>query len=119
MKTEAGKLLRACLFSLIPTILLWLPFIFRLPSFWSIPLPTTGMATIVANYDGPLYLVAAKTLYNKDAINTNYQFPLSAEYYTAHFPLLPLTIRALGTFTNYPYAMLLATLIGSILAIYL
>ena len=112
------KILKVCLFSLIPTILLWVPFAFRIPKFWNIPLPTNGMATIVSNYDGPLYLVAAKTLYNKNDIKINYQFPLSTEYYTAHFPLFPLMIRALGTFTNYPYAMLLSTIISSILAIY-
>ena len=104
--------------SLIPTFLLWLPFIFRLPAFWSIPLPANGMAVVVSNYDGPLYLVAAKTLYNKNDIKINYQFPLSTEYYTAHFPLFPLMIKALGTVTNYPYAMLMATLFSSILAIY-
>lgn len=76
------------------------------------------MATIVANYDGPLYLVAAKTLYNKSDIKTNFQFPLSTEYYTAHFPLFPLTVKLFGIATNYPYAMLLATLFSSILAIY-
>lgn len=118
MKTQIGKIVTACLLSLIPTFLLWLPFIFRLPTFWNIPLPTNGLATIVANYDGPLYLVAAKTLYNKEEIKINYQFPISAEYYTAHFPLFPLIIRSLGTFTNFPYAMLLTTIISSILAIY-
>lgn len=118
MKTQFGKVLTACLMSLIPTFLLWLPFIFRLPAFWSIPLPANGMAVVVSNYDGPLYLVAAKTLYNKNDIKINYQFPLSTEYYTAHFPLFPLMIKALGTVTNYPYAMLMATLFSSILAIY-
>ena len=118
MRTEIRKVMSACLLSLIPTFLLWLPFIFRLETFWGIPLPTNGLATIVANYDGPLYLVAAKTLYNIDDIKLNYQFPLSSQYYTAHFPLFPLIIKLLGTVTNYPYAMLLTTLLSSILAIY-
>ncbi len=86
--------------------------------FWNIPLPTNGLATIVSNYDGPLYLVAAKTLYNKTLIGANFQFPLSTEYYTAHFPLFPFLIRLFGIITNYPYAMLIVTLLSSILAIY-
>jgi Gpi18-like mannosyltransferase len=98
--------------------LIWLPFFLRIPVFWSIPLPTNGLATIVSNYDGPLYLVVAKTLYNKTAIKTNFQFPLSTEYYTAHFPLFPLLIKLFGFVTNYPYAMLIVTLLSSILAIY-
>lgn len=82
------------------------------------PLPQNGLATIVANYDGPLYIVAAKTLYNKAAISANYQFPLPTEYYTAHFPLFPLGIKAFGLVTNFPYAMLLVTLLSGILALY-
>ena len=108
----------AALISIVPTFLIWLPFFIRLPSFWNIPLPQNGLATIVSNYDGPLYLVAAKTLYNKAAIEANFQFPLPAEYYTAHFPLFPLMIRVFGLVTNYPYAMLIVTLLSSILAIY-
>ena len=118
MKDGLKKLLYLAAFSLIPTFLIWLPFFIRLPSFWKIPLPQTGLATIVANYDGPLYIVAAKTLYNKEQIKADYQFPLPAEYYTAHFPLFPLLIRALGSITNYPYAMLAVTLASSFLAIY-
>lgn len=104
--------------TLIPTFLIWLPFFFRLPSFLGIPLPTNGLATIVANYDGPLYLIVAKTMYNKAAIMANYQFPLPTEYYAAHFPLYPLFIKFFGMVTNYPYAMLITTLLSSILAIY-
>ena len=118
MKETIKRLFFVSLFSLVPTVLIWLPFFLRIPVFWSIPLPTNGLATIVSNYDGPLYLVVAKTLYNKTAIKTNFQFPLSTEYYTAHFPLFPLLIKLFGFVTNYPYAMLIVTLLSSILAIY-
>ena len=106
------------LFALVPTILIWLPFFFRLSTFWSIPLPQNGMETIVANYDGPLYLVVAKTIYNKALIESNFQFPLPTQYYSAHFPLFPILIRVFSVITNYPYAMLLVTLVSSVLAIY-
>ena len=118
MKEKIKSLAIASALSLIPTILIWLPFLLRVSSFWSIPLPQNGMETIVANYDGPLYMVAAKTLYNKAAITTNFQFPLPAEYYTAHFPLFPLLIKFFGVVINYPYAMLIATVLSSILATY-
>ncbi|MFA5880498.1 MAG: hypothetical protein WC860_10100, partial [Candidatus Margulisiibacteriota bacterium] len=106
------------LFALIPTLLIWLPFLVRAKTFWNIPLPQNGLATIVANYDGPLYLVSAKTLYNKTAIAINYQFPLPTEYYAAHFPLFPLLIRTFSLVASYPYSMLIVTLISSILALY-
>ena len=105
--------------SLIPTLLVWLPFFLRLTEFWNIPLPARGMETIVANYDGPLYLVVAKTFYNVEAIKTNYQFPLPTEYYAAHFPLFPALIRLLAFIPiGFPYAMLLATVVSSILCLY-
>jgi Gpi18-like mannosyltransferase len=112
------KIIYSGFFSLIPTLLIWIPFLFRLPSLWHIPLPQQGLATIVANYDGPLYIVAAKTLYDKELISTTYQFPLPTEYYTAHFPLFPLLIKLFGLLMNYPYAMLIVTLFSSFLAIY-
>lgn len=118
MRGKINDLIWVCLISLVPTIAVWLPFVLRLNTFWGIPLPAQGLATIVANYDGPLYLVVAKTLYNSAAIEANFQFPLPTEYYAAHFPLYPLLIRFVGLVTNYPYAMLLVTLASSILAIY-
>ncbi len=107
------------LLTLIPTLILWAFFYFKVPKINSIPLPTQGMATVVANYDGPLYLVVAKTLYDNYAIKTNFQFPLPVEYYAAHFPLFPVLIRGLGLVTkNFPYSMLAVTVISSFLALF-
>jgi hypothetical protein len=118
MKEKIKAIAVAAALSLIPTLLIWLPFFLRIGTFWGIPLPQNGMATIVSNYDGPLYLVAAKTLYNKPLIEANFQFPLPTEYYTAHFPLFPLLIKLVGVIINYPYAMLIVTISSSILATY-
>jgi len=104
--------------SIIPTIFVWLPFFARLKSFWSIPLPQAGMATIVSNYDGPIYLAIAKSLYNPEFIKWNFQFPLPLEYYAAHFPLFPFLIRIFSVFFGFPYAMLFITVAGSVLATY-
>ena len=118
MRERIKGLAIASALSLIPTLLIWIPLVLRVGNFWSIPLPKNGLATIVANYDGPLYLVAAKTLYSKAQISANFQFPLPTEYYTAHFPLFPLLIKTFGLITNYPYAMLIVTILSSILAVY-
>ena len=104
--------------ALIPTFLVWLPFALRLRSFWSIPLPQAGMATIVANYDGPLFLIVAKTLYNQELIQALFQFPLPTEYYAAHFPLFPLLINAFAVIFGHVYSMLFVTLASSVLALY-
>lgn len=106
------------LLSLLPTLAIWIPFYFRIEKFWNIPLSRAGMATIVSNYDGPLYIVVAKTLYNAGLIKELFQFPLPVEYYAAHFPLFPALIRLVGTITGLPYGMLLVTVLSSILALY-
>jgi Gpi18-like mannosyltransferase len=107
------------LLTLIPTLIIWGIFYFKIPEINSIPLPQNGMETVVANYDGPLYLVVAKTLYNNDAIKTSFQFPLPVEYYAAHFPLFPVLIRLVALVTKtFPYSMLIVTLFSSFLALF-
>ena len=118
MKLNLSRLSAVIILSLIPTLLIWMPFFFRFESIWKIPLPKDGMATVVANYDGPLYIVVAKTLYNSDLINT-FGFNLPSNYYAAHFPLFPLLIKAFAGFFGFPYSMLFVTVATSVLAIYL
>src|SRR4030042_1027771 len=84
MKAKFINFLPIIAFAIIPTLFIWLPFFFRFPSFWKIPLPVNGMASIVANYDGPLYIVVAKTLYNPELIKS-FAFSLPVEYDAAHF----------------------------------
>ena len=103
--------------AVVPTILIWLVFYLRLPSFWSIPLPTDGMATIVSNYDGPLYMIVSKSLYATDIIK-GFQFNLPVQYYAAHFPLFPLLIRLFSYILGTPYSMLAVTVGTSILCLY-
>ncbi|MDO8340884.1 MAG: hypothetical protein Q7T59_02845 [Candidatus Woesebacteria bacterium] len=118
MQKKLLKITILILLTIIPTFLIWLPFFARVKSFWTIPLPQQGMATIVSNFDGPLYLIIAKTFYNPDLIGANYQFPLSNEYYSAHFPLFPILIKTFAIFLGHPYSMLFVTLISSFLALF-
>ena len=117
MTKRVKDLLPIIALSLFPTLLIWLPFFLRLKSFWKIPLPLDGMATIVANYDGPLFILVAKTLYNPELVG-NFSFTLPSEYYAAHFPLFPFLIRIMAPLMGYPYSMLFITLFSSALAIY-
>ena len=119
MLKKIGKFIPIILLSLVPTFLIWLPYFLRIESFWTIPLSTNGMATIVANYDGPLFLAVAKTFYNPTLIKEMFSFPLPNEYYAAHFPLFPLLIKAFASFLGFPYSMLFVTLLSSIFAIFI
>ncbi len=100
--------------ALLSTVLLWAPFVLRWPSFWGIDLPRNGMLVVKANYDGPLYIVVAKTFYNFSNGN-KFEFPLSNQYYSAHFPLYPSLIR-LMSWLRYDNSMIIVTLLGSVLA---
>jgi hypothetical protein len=117
MLSRITKLLPLLALTLIPTFLIWLPFFFRISTFWGIPLPQRGMEVIVANYDGPLYLVAAKSFYNPEIIKS-FEFSLPVEYYAAHFPLFPLLIKLGGVLLGFPYALLTITVLSSFLAIF-
>ena len=117
MLKKIKLLLLIIILSLVPTFLVWTPFFLRLKSFWTIPLPQDGMATIVANYDGPLFLVAAKTFYNLDLIQ-KFPFTLPSVYYAAHFPLFPLLIKPFAGILGFPYSMLFVTTLSSIFALY-
>lgn len=104
------------LLGVIPSILVWLPFLLGLDAFFGIPIPNGGMQNVAANYDGPLYIVIAKSFYNLSYIATHYSFPLPLEYYAAHFPLYPLTIKLFSLPLGFPWGMLFATLFGSVLS---
>ena len=117
MKSDLKAILPILLMSLVPTLLLWAPFFLILTSFWKIPLPADGMATVVANYDGPLYILVAKSFYDTSKL-TEIETNLPPNYFAAHFPLFPLIIRTFAFVTGYPYGLLIATILGSILATY-
>lgn len=75
------------------------------------------MLTVFANYDGPNYIVIAKTLYNKGLIGANFSLPIPLEYYPAHLPSYPLVIKFFNFFIPGTWAMLFSTLVSSLAAV--
>ena len=116
MKKSGRNCLLIAFVSLLSTFLIWLPFFLRLTSFWRIPLPGEGMATIMKNFDGLYYAVIARSFYHPEIIDKLFSFPLPAIYYAAHFPLYPLLIRLFSPIFGYLWSMLSITLISSTLA---
>jgi hypothetical protein len=114
MKTkEIGSII---LITLASTLLLWLPFFGGFSQFLGFPIPPGGLKTILANYDGPNYLVIAKTWYQKKLIAKNFSLPLPLEYYPAHFPGFPFLIYLFDQILPATTAMLSVALLTSILA---
>jgi len=101
--------------TLIPTLLVWLPFILKIDNVLGIPLAKNGLQTIVSNYDGPLYMVVAKSFYSPQIIKESFAFPLPVEYYAAHFPLFPLlqSLILVAIFAVFPARWLIVRSVGS------
>lgn len=116
MAEKTKEILLIILAVLLSTSWLWLPFFGGYSSFLGFEIPPGGMKTIFANYDGPNYLVVAKTWYEKEAIAHRFSLPLPLEYYPAHLPGFPLLIFALGQFLPFTLAMLSATVLAAVLA---
>jgi len=90
------------------TFLVWLPFLLG----WN-----GGVQTVFKNYDGPNYMVIAKSWYQKSFIAKTFSLPTPLEYYPAHLPGYPLSIAFFNLALPGPWAMLVSSLFFSWLAV--
>jgi len=99
------------------SVLMWLPFLLRIESLplWEVDF-SSGMETVFANFDGPNYLIIAKTWYSKDLIRSMFSNPLPLEYYPAHLPLYPAIVWLFDLLLPGTWALLTSSLLGSIFA---
>jgi hypothetical protein len=104
IKKEA---LALAIFSILTTLAVWLPFV----AGWN-----GGVATLFQNYDGPNYIVVAKSWYDQTFIARSFSLPIPLEYYPAHLPGYPISISLLSLLFPGPWAMLYSTLLFSLLA---
>lgn len=101
--------------TIISTFILWSPFIFKLRSINGASIETPNFQTVLKHYDGSLYIIPAKTLYDiNDPLLQQNPLGLSEKYFAAHLPLYPLFIRLFTPLFGYLKAMLIVTLLSSI-----
>lgn len=114
-----SKIILAALVTLVSG-LVWAPFFLKIPALpgWGTDF-SSGIKTVIANFDGPNYLIIAKTWYDKELIRTQFSNPLPLEYYPAHLPLYPALVSILDIFISGPVALLISTLIGSLLCFWM
>jgi len=87
---------------LISTFVFWLPFLLRTNSWFGLSIPNSNFLYIYRHYDGPLYAVAAKTLYNPSLIEKFIlDISFDVKYFSAHLPLYPLLVRLFAPIFNY------------------
>lgn len=101
---------------LISTILLWLPFLLRVQSWLGLDFTNNTFLTLYKQYDGLLYVVVAKSLYNPDIIRSlRLELLLEPIYFAAHFPLYPLFIRVGSYIFGFMKSMILVNVLFSVL----
>ena len=78
------------------------------------------MMPVYQHYDGPWYLVVAKTFYNQDMIkNLKLETTLNEKYFAAHLPLYPVLIRLMSQISligdlRYLKSMVLTNILSTI-----
>lgn len=97
--------------AIVGVMVVWLPFLLQLPDFWGFSF-SQGMIPVWQNYDGPNYLIVARTWYDKLLIAEWFSNPLPLEYYPAHWPFYPAVISIFDQFLSGPWAMLAGSVSG-------
>jgi len=105
---------------LISTAVLWSPFILHAKAWFGIGADDSSLLYVYKQYDGPLYVIAAKTMYDPKQIEIPKKgliisLPLSAKYFAAHLPLYPLFIRLFAPMLGYLKSMVFVNIISTIL----
>ena len=79
---------------LISTFILWSPFILKAKNILGLKVNQPSFLTVYQQYDGPWYVVPAKTFYNPKSIDDlHIETTSSNKYFAAHLPLYPALIR--------------------------
>jgi len=107
------------LVTVISSIILYLPFILHSDNWLGLKISNPKLDYIYKNFDGPFYIIPAKTLYKKDLIDIPgkgliISLPLSDKYFAAHLPLYPILIR-LFSFIGYLKSMVFVNLLSTVL----
>src|SRR5512143_4347132 len=96
LRVSRRMTLLATLLAALALALAWAPFFSR-------------MDVVVRHFDGPNYLVVAKTLYVPTARNPLPGYALTPSYFTTHTPLYPLVLRACSLFGGWKAGLSVAT----------
>lgn len=71
---------------------------------------------IYKHYDGPLYIIPAKSFYDPNTIaNLKLEIPVDANYFAAHLPLYPIFIRLFSGLFGYLKSMIFVNLLFTVL----
>lgn len=101
---------------IVSTVVLWLPFLLKSPQWAGLSIPASNFEYVLKHFDGPLYVVAAKTLYNPDLISAlGLETSLPPIYFAAHLPMYPLLILIAAPAFGYLKSMLVVNIVFTVL----
>lgn len=108
---------------LFSTFILWLPFLLKSNNWLGLKINNPGFQTIVQNFDGPLYVIPAKTLYNINKISPPGEglivsLPITKEYFAAHLPMYPILIKLFSPLFGYLKSMLIVNITFTIFLVW-
>ena len=115
--SERPVLTLVCL-NVLATLLVYVPLYENRDGYLQLAFSGLSMDNIYRYWDGPLYLVVAKTFYNVGSPEIAAFADLAPGYYAAHFPGYPATIRAFSYVFGYPNGMIAATIAATSLSLW-
>jgi hypothetical protein len=116
MKKTRKEIILLFLLSILSSALIVLFFKFFPPKNLEIHHPHGSNEVIERNYDSPIYIVIAKTLYSPEKLRELNFNHLPVSYFANHFPLYPLIIRLISVSgINYFLSSLIITWLSSAL----
>jgi len=107
---------------LISTLLVWAPFLTRSENWLGLQIKNSDFLYIYKHFDGPLYIIPAKTMYDPKEIavlNRDSVLSQDPKYFSAHLPLYPALIRLASPFVGYLKGMIGVTQLFSVFLAFL
>ena len=93
-----------------------MPFLLKVPHLNGIDTQNISFQTVLSHWDGPLYIIPAKTGYDpEDYILSKSPLGLSPKYFAAHLPGYPTTIAVFSKIIGYPKTTILSTLFFTVI----
>ena len=115
---SARPVLSLIILNLLVTLMVYVPLYENRDAGLYLSFQGLSLDNIYRYWDGPLYMIVAKTFYLPGSPELSAFSHLSPTYYAAHFPAYPATIRLFSFVFGFQVGMLAATIVATSLAVW-
>lgn len=100
----------------ISSFILWTPFLFRFDTWFGLKIENSDFLHIYKQFDGPLYIIPAKTFYDINQIDAPGRWlivslPIGPKYFAAHLPIYPVFINLFSRIFGYLKSMIFTNIL--------